>query len=261
MKQLFGSFVIAFSMYSRIPMPRVEWTKERMRYALCFFPWIGVLIGGTELLLFSGIGRLGAAEQSAGLLFFRTGFGLAVPLLITGGIHMDGYLDVTDARHSYGSREKKLEILSDPHIGAFAVIGLGVYFLLYGAAFSVLRWEEIRLLAFIFVLERALSGLSVVWFPMAKKDGLAVQFSDGAVKRTVRIVMAAYLFFGGGVLLFWGRLTGILCLSTLGCTFFRYYRMSLNEFGGITGDLAGFFLQCCERNAVIMLALCRLLRI
>ncbi|MBP3925899.1 MAG: adenosylcobinamide-GDP ribazoletransferase, partial [Clostridium sp.] len=73
MKQLFGSFVIAFSMYSRIPMPRVEWTKERMRYALCFFPWIGVLIGDAELLLFSGIGRLGATEQSAGLLFFRTG--------------------------------------------------------------------------------------------------------------------------------------------------------------------------------------------
>lgn len=34
---LLGSFVIALSMYSRIPMPQVEWTKERMRYAMCFF--------------------------------------------------------------------------------------------------------------------------------------------------------------------------------------------------------------------------------
>ena len=33
---LIGSFVIAFSMYSRIPMPRMDWTEERMRYALCF---------------------------------------------------------------------------------------------------------------------------------------------------------------------------------------------------------------------------------
>ena len=42
---LIGSFVIAFSMYSRIPMPRMDWTEERMRYALCFFPLIGAVIG------------------------------------------------------------------------------------------------------------------------------------------------------------------------------------------------------------------------
>ena len=48
--------------------------------------------------------------------------GLAIILLVTGGIHMDGYMDTMDALHSYGSREKKLEILKDSHIGAFAVI-------------------------------------------------------------------------------------------------------------------------------------------
>ena len=42
---LFCSLAIAFSMYSRIPMPTVAWTKERMKYAMCFFPLIGVVIG------------------------------------------------------------------------------------------------------------------------------------------------------------------------------------------------------------------------
>lgn len=266
MKHLFGSFVIAFSMYSRIPMPQVEWTKERMRYALCFFPLIGLVIGAAELILFRAVNAaflapLFGPDASAPGLFFRTGTGVAIPLLITGGIHMDGFLDVTDARRSYGTREKKLEILSDPHIGAFAVIGFGVYLLLYGAAFALLTEKEIRLMAGIFVLERALSGLSVVWFPMAKKDGLAAQFSGGAVKQTVRIIMAVYLAVGGGFLLFWGGCTGMLCLVILAGTFFWYYRMSLKEFGGITGDLAGYFLQCCERNAVVLLALCRLLEI
>ena len=43
---LIRSFFIAFSMYSKIPMPRTDWTKESMRYAMCFFPVIGAVIGG-----------------------------------------------------------------------------------------------------------------------------------------------------------------------------------------------------------------------
>lgn len=97
---LIGSFVIAFSMYSRIPMPRMDWTEERMRYALCFFPLIGAVIGAVEIATFALCEILGAG------VLFRTCLLTAVPLLITGGIHMDGYLDVTDARHSYGEREK-----------------------------------------------------------------------------------------------------------------------------------------------------------
>ena len=97
---------------------------------------------------------------------------------------MDGFLDVTDARSSYGSREKKLEILKDPHTGAFAIIGLGVYLLLYGAAFSELEFSDICLLSYVFVAERALSGLSVVSFPKAKKDGLAAEFSGKAKTKT-----------------------------------------------------------------------------
>ena len=50
---LIGSFVIAFSMYSRIPMPRMDWTEERMRYALCFFPLIGAVIGAVEIATFA----------------------------------------------------------------------------------------------------------------------------------------------------------------------------------------------------------------
>ena len=39
------SFLIAFAMYSRIPVPTVEWTKERMRYVMCFFPFVGLAEG------------------------------------------------------------------------------------------------------------------------------------------------------------------------------------------------------------------------
>ena len=52
---------------------------------------------------------------------------------------MDGFLDVVDARSSCLPRERKLEILKDPHTGAFAIIGGGVYLILYLAVFSGLK--------------------------------------------------------------------------------------------------------------------------
>lgn len=249
---LLGSFVIALSMYSRLPMPQVEWTKERMKYAMCFFPIIGLILGGILVLFIWAASAAGAGPV------FRTLGGVAVPLLVTGGIHMDGFLDVTDARRSYGSREKKLEILKDPHTGAFAIIGLGVYLLLYGAAFSELEFEDICLLTFIFVGERALSGLSVVSFPKARKDGLAAEFSGAAVKRTVQAVMALYLSASSAGLLFGGGATGLACIAGAGAVFYNYYRMCMKEFGGMTGDLAGYFLQSAELLLVIILAVCRM---
>ena len=237
---LIGSFVIAFSMYSRIPMPRMDWTEERMRYALCFFPLIGAVIGAVEIATFALCEILGAG------VLFRTCLLTAVPLLITGGIHMDGYLDVTDARHSYGEREKKLAILKDPHTGAFAIIGLGLYLLLYAGAVSEL------------MLDRACSGYSVVAFPKAKKDGLAAEFSRSAETKVVRVSMAVLAVLAISWMIYWGHLRGALAALTALATFVCYYRFSMREFGGINGDLAGHFLQSCERNVVLVLAAMRL---
>ena len=208
---LIGSFVIAFSMYSRIPMPRMDWTEERMRYALCFFPLIGAVIGAVEIATFALCEILGAG------VLFRTCLLTAVPLLITGGIHMDGYLDVTDARHSYGEREKKLAILKDPHTGAFAIIGLGLYLLLYAGAFS-----------------------------------------RSAETKVVRVSMTVLAVLAISWMIYWGHLRGALAALTALATFVCYYRFSMREFGGINGDLAGHFLQSCERNVVLVLAAMRL---
>ena len=109
---LLYSIIIAFSMYSALPMPRTDWTEERMRRLFCAFPLVGAVEGLLLVLLdrvFTTAGGTAAAGP-AGILF-RTLIYMAFPLLYTGGIHMDGYLDVTDARKSFGDREKKLEIM------------------------------------------------------------------------------------------------------------------------------------------------------
>ena len=101
--------------------------------------------------------------------------------------------------------------------------------------------------------------MSVVSFPMAKKDGLAASFSQAALKRTVRLLMALYLMAGAayflamGKVLFGSILPGWLCILAAGAVFAWYHRMACREFGGITGDLAGYFLQVCE---LLLLAVC-----
>lgn len=246
---LIGSFVIACSMYSKIPMPQVAWTEERMKYAMCFFPWIGVVIGAA-MAAFGWLSVRFSLSETA-----RACVGTAIPLLITGGIHMDGFLDVVDARSSYQPVERKLEILKDPHTGAFAIIGCGIYLLIYAGALAELSYEGILVFAGTFVLTRALSGLAVVGFPKAKNTGLAAAFSQQAKRRIVGIVMvleigaaAVYLWYFGG---------GFICAVSMAAAlavFGSYYRMAKKEFGGITGDLAGYFLQICELVLLILLA-------
>lgn len=99
-----------------------------------------------------------------------------MPVWVTGGIHLDGYADTCDALASYGDREKKLEILKDPHCGAFAVIRLCSYFAAYLCLAACVQFTPRvgALWTLALVLERALSGLAVAAFPMAKTPALPI---------------------------------------------------------------------------------------
>ena len=52
MNGVFNGLLIALSMYSKIPVPQAEWNERNMRYALCFFPLVGAIIGGIGCGLF-----------------------------------------------------------------------------------------------------------------------------------------------------------------------------------------------------------------
>ena len=237
---IINSFFIALSMYSRIPVPRVDWEKENMRYAMCFFPMIGVVIGAVMYLA----GWL-LDKTSVGGLFRGVVFTL-IPIMITGGIHMDGFMDNMDALGSWGDREKKLEILKDSHAGAFAILGMGCYLMWSMAVWSELPAEVLRVCCVSFVLSRALSGFSVVTFPAARNSGLLKMFQDGAQKKVVRITMCLYV--AAAVIMMavmnaramTGAVTGVMI------AFLYYIVVSRKQFGGVTGDLAGFFLETAE---------------
>ncbi len=178
MKKMWNSFKIAFSMYSKIPMPQSEWTDENMSLAMCFFPWVGAVIGLASWVVYQAGGWLADRQEtlSSGIPgssnLFLTILLVLIPIFITGGIHLDGFLDTQDALSSYQPMERRLEILKDSHAGAFAIISCSVYFLAYTGIYSMLTAHAAKVIAISFMLSRTLSGLSVICFPQArKKDG------------------------------------------------------------------------------------------
>ena len=226
--RLVKALLIAISMYSKIPVPTVEWSRENMKYAMCFFPVIGCVTGA--LVYLAGFLLLEFTDCSA--LFFGA-LMILIPAVVTGGIHLDGFADTVDALSSYGPREKKLEILKDPHTGAFAVIALCCYFTVSLALWSEADLSVLPVLACIFPFSRALSGLLKT-------------FQDGAHKKRVRITLLVWAAASAAAMLLLDIVTGAVAVVTGGIVFGAYYRMSMKNFGGITGDLAGYFLQICE---------------
>ena len=119
------------------------------------------------------------------------------------------------------------------------------------AACLELDRETAMLVSIGFVISRSLSGLSTVTFPEARKHGMLADFMKDAKKKTVAVWMVI-LFLAAAVLeLFLGGRIGGIILSASILIFFYYRHMAVKEFGGVTGDLAGFFLQICELGILL----------
>lgn len=225
-------------------MPRADWEKENMKYAMCFFPWVGAVIGACVYLW----GRF-AGNIPVGSILYAAVLTL-IPIFITGGIHLDGLLDTADALSSWQTRERRLEILKDSHTGAFAIITCCMYFIAYfgfsSELFEMQRIEGIGVIAIGFFLSRCLSGFSVTAFPCAKDSGLAATFANGADKKRAGKVLIAEGILAIAVMIWVSIPLGIAALVAALLTFWWYHHMSVEKFGGITGDLAGCFLQVCE---------------
>ena len=250
MKSLWNSFVVAFSMYSKIPVPQIEWKKDNMRFALCYFPLVGAVTGLIVWLWSLISGYLGVGTVLSTAVF------VLIPVAVSGGIHLDGLLDTADALSSWQTRERRLEILKDSHAGAFAIIVCCSYFL---AAFAV--WSEadagsVQILTLGFVLSRALSGFGICTFPCAKNTGLAATFANAADRKKARVclLLEAAACMAAMIWLDWRRGIAAAAAAVIVCVLCR--RMALKKFGGITGDIQGFFLQVCElAMAAVLVAL------
>ena len=244
MKRYLHAFAMCQSMFCAIPAPQV-WDEKAKDKMLLFLPIVGLEIG----ILWAVLGWLCGLLNLPGMV---KGLALAVyPYLATGFLHLDGYMDVTDAVKSWRDLECRREILKDSHVGSFAVIGI-VLLVVAQFAFCASAPADVNvwILAFVPAVSRCCSALAVTGLkPMSTS-----QYADQKKPKSHLVILAVMLvvFLGAGFLLcgkYGFALVG--CLAGYGCALLRGYK----SLEGMNGDISGYALTIGELCAVAMYAL------
>jgi adenosylcobinamide-GDP ribazoletransferase len=218
-------------MFSKIPMPQINWDKANMKYSFAALPLVGAVVGGLMWLWlkFSPFGIIFAAAVFTFL-----------PVAITGGIHLDGFCDTMDALSSHAPAEKKREILKDPHSGAFAVIWVCIYFILFFGISTEIKLSY-SIIA-IPVMSRAAGAFGSLVFKSSRSGVILETFRNPASKISVIINV---LFFLAGTIF-----APISAAFMITCVLYVNH-MSKKEFDGMSGDIAGFLISICEISGLM----------
>ena len=244
MKTYLNAFLMCQSMFCAIPAPQV-WDERARDKMLLFLPVVGLELG----LIWAGFGWL---CRFLGLPEPVTALVLTVwPWLSTGFLHLDGFMDVTDAVKSWRDLERRREILKDSHVGSFAVISIVLLIIAQFAFFaSAPGSANFFILIFIPTVSRCCSALAVTGLkPMSTS-----QYVDQKKPKTHLVVLTLMLgvFLGAGFLLcgkYGFSLVG--CLAGYGLALLHAYR----SLDGMNGDISGYCLTIGELCAVAVYAL------
>ena len=244
MKKYLYAFVMCQSMFCAIPAPQI-WDEKAKDKMLLFLPIVGLEIGALWAALAWLCRLLNLPALMAGLVL------CAYPFLITGFIHLDGFMDVTDAVKSWRDLERRREILKDSHVGSFAVIGVVLLMLAQFAFFASAPAEANSLiLIFIPAVSRCCSSLAVTGMkPMSTS-----QYADQKKPKShiVALSIMLCLFLAAGFLLcgkYGFALVG--CLAGYGLALLRAYK----SLDGMNGDISGYALTVGELCAAAVYAL------
>ena len=241
--------ILAFSAYSRIPVPQMKRDGSAAKLSIAFLPLVGAAVGGA-VWLWANFCR---AKEFSPVLFAAVA--AALPILITGGIHMDGFCDTADALSAWRGKERALEILKDPRAGAFAVIHFGAYMLVNFALLYELFGRGLGAgFGFVYVVSRGFAAWSAMTFKSAKSDGMLADFTEKNEKKrraAIKIILVFLTAVGMVCFMLFTAFHGVFGLLICPPAMVLYKKMSLKRFGGITGDTTGWFLQILE---IILLA-------
>ncbi|MBQ3193942.1 MAG: adenosylcobinamide-GDP ribazoletransferase [Oscillospiraceae bacterium] len=245
MKTYFHAFAMCQSMFCSVPFPGNIWDEKARDKMLLFLPIVGLEIGGIWALLAWLSNVLNLPVLVKGLILS------VYPYLVTGFIHLDGYMDVTDAVKSYRSLERRREILKDSHVGAFSVIGIALLLLAQFAFMaSVKDKADFRILLFVPAVSRCCSALAVT----ALKPMNTSQYADQKKPKShiVILISMTALFVTAGFLCC-GHYGFVLvgCLVGYSIALWKAYR----SLEGMNGDISGYSLSIAELCAAAVYAL------
>ncbi|RBW70406.1 adenosylcobinamide-GDP ribazoletransferase [Bacillus taeanensis] len=244
----FESFLIALQFFTIIPVNKnIDLTEGNLKRSILYYPIIGLLFGIFISIIYYS-------------LYFFTPFSsltiaavlVTVSIFLTGGLHLDGWIDCSDAYFSYRDKEKRLEIMKDPRVGAFGVLSLlfllGWRFLFIYEITASYRWELLIIIPFIPMLSRIGMGMMFMRGKLAKNEGLAHYFQR-ALKPKDIVWYSVYIlplfvfpfYENNNLFLF------LILLYNGALLFEKISHFFINkQFGGITGDTLGAAVEGCE---------------
>ncbi len=246
MRRQLTAFLMAWGSYCAIPCPIKRWDDEARGWVLVYLPVIGLIIGALWMLVIWGMGALGFPR------FLAAAVSTALPFLLSGFFHLDGFMDCCDAILSRRDLKRRQEILKDSHVGSFAVICVALLFLGEFAVFCDLdapaeRWAFLLLPAAV----RCASALAVERLAPMRTS----QYAGGFTARKTRAqtvwlivifiaVIAAALLLSEDAAL--ACAVGALCAAL--CAI-----LCARNLGGMSGDIAGCALTVGELAGLLSL--------
>ncbi|GAM12204.1 adenosylcobinamide-GDP ribazoletransferase [Mesobacillus selenatarsenatis] len=242
----FKGILINLQFFTTIPIPlELPMDKKHLEKAIQTFPLLGLLQGG----IYAGL--LYAIVEWTPFSSLAAAFALwLAAILVTGGIHLDGWIDSSDAFFSYGDKDKRLDIMKDPRTGAFGVISVIIllsakFFFIYEIILMLQSATYLLAIAIPF-LSRMLMGLLLLVVRPARKEGLGALFKNASTKSTLWIY-PVYLLFFAGVSFVSDLYIGFASYILASFLIFLFLRKKIIEwFGGMTGDTLGASVEFTE---------------
>lgn len=238
-----NALLIALQLLTRFPLPfAADYADRDLGRSPLYYPLVGLIIG-TLLLALAWLLRNAPSALSAALL-------LTVWAWLTGGLHLDGLADCSDAWvGGHGDRERSLRIMKDPAAGPIAVIALLLVLLVKWSALDVLmRKQDWLPLLMIPVLGRAAILVLMAGMPYVSAQGLAANLMKNLSLPAARIVLAATAWLMLMTL-------GWPCLLAAGLMLLAIRQLAMRRLGGATGDVYGAAVELCEAAALVTVAL------
>lgn len=247
--KLITAFFMAWGNYLTIPCPYKRWENDLKNSMLAFLPSVGAVVGGLWVLL---IRVLRLAESTPGLPVhvpeqFCTIVCVYFLFACCGFMHMDGFMDCTDAIMSRRPLEVRQRILKDSNVGAFAVV-MVVFLLLawYAVMSSVFGKGALAALFLIPVTSRFVSGQAVMLYrPIGHSQYKEDYDKPKARLRAAAIVQAAVYLAAAGLLA--GEETMVLAavaaaflVTAIATHIAGWY--ARRQLGGMSGDVAGYMI-------------------
>lgn len=252
LKKILRACGMSMTMFCAIPMPFHSWDDESRPLMTACLPVVGLEIGAVWALLCFILQRLTALSVLPHAL--AAGSFAVYPFLVTGFIHLDGFMDVTDAVKSCRDLERRREILKDSSVGAFAVISVAIVLVMsFAASMSLSFKENIPVLIFIPILSRCCSALAVTVLPTMETSQFSGRYREGikkshVVNLCVTVVVVCVL-------------AAVICkvYATVLAAVLLGYAAALGRayknLGGMNGDIAGYSLTISELCGVCAYAL------